>query len=263
MDDHDLSPSAFLSRRWFLAGATLLPLAGLVPGLVSSALAAGTDGPYHFFTAHQAAVLDAATRRLVPGPTDDPLEAGHPGAHEAGVVRYIDVMLAVFDFSPPRIYSGGPWSNRHAPGPNHMAEFVPPDTAQELAWRRRITELRKTYADGVKLLDDQAGGDFTAIPAPQQDFVLASRALTEFTALMFSHSIEGMYSVPEYGGNAGLVGWIDIGYPGDSQPRGYTAAELAERQVSVINPFGITARVIEEFPKVAAVIASEGRSHVR
>ena len=30
------------------------------------------------------------------------------------------------------------------------------------------------------------------------------------------------------------VGWIEIGYPGDSQPRGYTAAELAEKQHGVV-----------------------------
>ena len=38
-----------------------------------------------FFTEHQAAVVEAATARIAPGPTDDPAEAGHPGAREAGV----------------------------------------------------------------------------------------------------------------------------------------------------------------------------------
>ena len=44
---------------------------------------------------------------------------------------------------------------------------------------------------------------------------------------MFSHAIEGMYSAPEYGGNAGLVGWRDIGFPGDVQPVGYTPAQVS------------------------------------
>ena len=33
-------------------------------------------------------------------------------------------------------------------------------------------------------------------------------------------------AVPEYGGNANLVGWQDIKLPGDNQPRGYTDAEV-------------------------------------
>ena len=35
-----------------------------------------------------------------------------------------------------------------------------------------------------------------------------------------------MYAVPEYGGNKGLVGWKDIRFPGDSQPRGYTRTQV-------------------------------------
>ena len=32
-----------------------------------------------FFTGHQAAVIEAATARIAPGPEDDPAETGHPG----------------------------------------------------------------------------------------------------------------------------------------------------------------------------------------
>lgn len=254
---------AGLSRRTFLAGASLLPLAGLVPGLLADARASAPEAPYRFFSPHQAAVLDAATRRLVPGPNDDPLEAGHPGAAEAKVLRYIDVLLAVFDFSPPRLYTGGPWSDRHSDGPDHMADFVPPDAAQTASWRQRVAELRKAYTAGVLLLDEQAGGDFTAVSAPEQDRVLASPETSEFTALLFGHTIEGMYGVPEYGGNAGQVGWIEIGFPGDIQPRGYTAAEMSEQQVSVIDPTGLTGQVLAVFPQVAAVMARKGRNRVR
>src|SRR4051794_17658631 len=235
-------PSPGLSRRGFLAGASLLPLMGLVPGLLESARAAGTATSYRFFSTHQAAVLDAATRRLVPGPDDDPLEAGHPGAAEAHALRYIDIMLSAFDSTPPQLFAGGPWSDRHSDGPDHLATFVAPDAPETLAWRQRIDDLRKEYAAGVVVLDAQAGGDFTAVPPLQQDQVLASQEAAEFTALLFGHTIEGMYSIPEYGGNAAQVGWIEIGYPGDSQPRGYTAAELAEQQIDVIDPTGITAQ---------------------
>ena len=253
------SPGVGLSRRGFLAGASLLPLLGLVPGLLDAARAAGTASSYRFFSAHQAAVLDAATRRLVPGPDDDPLEAGHPGAAEAHALRYIDIMLSAFDTSPPKLFAGGPWSDRHGDGPDYLATFVEPDTAQTLAWKQRIADLQKQYAAGVVLLDQQAGGDFTSIAALQQDQVLASQPAADFTALLFGHTIEGMYSIPEYGGNAAQVGWIEIGYPGDSQPRGYTAAELAEQQIDVIDPTGITAQVLSAFPDYAHLLGGRRR----
>jgi hypothetical protein len=250
---------AGLSRRGFLAGASLLPLVGIVPGLFEGAWAAA-DAPYRFFTAHQAAVLDSATRRLVPGPEDDPAEIGHPGAHEAAVVRYLDTMLSAFQSSPPKLFAGGPWSNRQTSGPDHLATFVEPDAVQTAAWKKRIAGLRNDYAAGVKALDAAAGTDFTKASASEQDQILTGQA--DFTALLFSHTIEGMYSIPEYGGNAGRVGWIEIGYPGDSQPRGYTAAELAEKQVSVLDPTGIVAQALAAFPQLAPALRSGGRHRV-
>jgi gluconate 2-dehydrogenase gamma chain len=50
--------------------------------------------------------------------------------------------------------------------------------------------------------------------------------MSAFTSLLFEHTIEGMYANPEYGGNRGLAGWKDIGFPGDIQPRGYSAQEV-------------------------------------
>jgi hypothetical protein len=35
-----------------------------------------------------------------------------------------------------------------------------------------------------------------------------------------------MYANPEYGGNRGLAGWADIGFPGDAQPLGYRDEEV-------------------------------------
>jgi hypothetical protein len=108
--------SAPVSRRRVLGGLSLLPLAA-VSGVIPAASADPVDGadaadtPYLYLSPHQAAVLDAATRRLIPGPGDVPGETS-PGAHEANVVRYIDIMLAAFSFSPPKVHAGGPYSNR-------------------------------------------------------------------------------------------------------------------------------------------------------
>jgi hypothetical protein len=50
--------------------------------------------------------------------------------------------------------------------------------------------------------------------------------LGDVRGLIFTNTIEGMYSVPEYGGNRDTVGWQSVLWPGDSQRRGYTAKEV-------------------------------------
>lgn len=228
------SGSAPVSRRAVLGGLSLLPLAA-VGGVLPAASAETT---YLYLSEHQAAVLDSATRRLIPGPGDDPQETS-PGAHEANVVRYLDIMLSAFSFSPPMVHAGGPWSNRAGGSQDFMADFVPLDRAQTYAWQQRIAGLRSQYTNGIALLDQLAGGDFTSVSTAQQDNILATGKAVSFTQLLFGHAIEGMYSVPEYGGNANLVGWRDIKWPGDVQPRGYTNAEVEAPAGEVLATSGI------------------------
>ena len=236
--------SAPVSRRAVLGGLSLLPLAATARGVLPTASAdpgdpaASAETAYLYLSAHQAAVLDAATRRLIPGPGDASGETS-PGAHEANVVRYIDIMLAAFTFSPPKVHAGGPWSNRAGGSQDFMADFVPLDRAQNYAWQQRITNLRSQYTTGIALLDQLAGGDFTTASTSQQDSILIHGQAVSFTQLLFSHAIEGMYSVPEYGGNANLVGWRDIKWPGDIQPRGYTNAEVEAPEGDICGTSGI------------------------
>ncbi|HWA67806.1 MAG TPA: gluconate 2-dehydrogenase subunit 3 family protein [Mycobacteriales bacterium] len=244
------------TRRRVLGTAGLLPLTALVPKVRPARSGAATGPTYRFFTDHEAAVVDAATRRIAPGPEDDVLEIGHPGAHECDVVGYIDTMLSMFEFSTPKIFAGGPWSNRHTKGPDYMQRFVKPDRAQAQAWRTRIRALQRTYRDGIKALDAHASGDFTKAAPLQQDLILAKQAVLPFTNVMFGHTIEGMYSVPEYGGNKGLAGWREIDYPGDSQPRGYTAKEMAQVDVDVIDPTGIVSQLLGDFENIVKIYAS-------
>jgi hypothetical protein len=126
----------------------------------------------------------------------------------------------------PVIFAGGPWSNRHAPGPDLMASFVPPDPVSRIAWRRRLAGWQQQYTQGITLLDTLAGGDFTVAAPADQDEILARSEVSTFLSLLFQHTIEGMYSNPEYGGNRGLAGWKEIGFPGDTQPLGYSSAEV-------------------------------------
>jgi gluconate 2-dehydrogenase gamma chain len=180
-----------------------------------------------FFTAHQAAVVRDATARIAPGPHDDPAEKGHPGAREADVTGYIDTMLGALTGSgTPPIFAGGPWSSRHTSGPDLMARFAALDPVARIAWRKRLTAWQGQYSHGIKTLDKLAGGDFTRVDPKKQDKILATQSVSAFTQLLFEHTIEGLYASPEYGGNRGLSGWQEIGFPGDIQPRGYTSDEV-------------------------------------
>jgi gluconate 2-dehydrogenase gamma chain len=176
--------------------------------------------PPRFFTSHQAAVIEDATARIAPGPGDDPAEAGHPGAREAGVTDYIDIMLGALDAldgdqdPPPMIFSGP------------VGAFERLDPVARIAWRRRLADWRRQYIRGIAVLDAMAGGDFIRAAPADQDTVLASQEAAEFTSLLFQHTIEGMYANPEYGGNRDLSGWQDIGFPGAMQPRGYSGEEV-------------------------------------
>jgi hypothetical protein len=214
---------------------------GAIPVAVASAAVLGVDGctssssssvsprSLRFFTAHQAAVVEDATARIAPGPADDPDEAGHPGAREADVTGYIDSMLAqlgALDEAAPLIFAGGPWSSRHTSGPDLMARFVALDPVARIAWRKRLQGWQEQYRTGIAALDKLAGGDFTKASHARQDKILASESATTFMAVLYEHTIEGLYCAPEYGGNRDLVGWKDIAFPGDIQPRGYTPDEV-------------------------------------
>jgi hypothetical protein len=227
-------------RRAVVTALSVLPVAVastavLGAGGCTSSSHSGPAGDRvpRFFTRHQAAVVEDATARIVPGPADDPAEAGHPGAREAGVTNYIDLMLGALRAleesrtPPPMIFAGGPWSNRHTTGADLMASFIALDPVTRIAWRGRLAGWRQQYTRGIATLDKQAGGDFTKAAPATQDKILAGPDVSAFTSLLFEHAIEGMYGNPEYGGNRGLAGWKDIGFPGDSQPRGYPGGEVA------------------------------------
>jgi hypothetical protein len=231
---------------------------GALPIAVASAAVLGTEGctssatparTLNFFSSHQAAVVEAATARIAPGPLDDPAEAGHPGAREADVTGYIDSMLGALgalDDAGPLVFAGGPWSNRHTSGPDLMAHFATLDPVAQIAWRRRLAGWQQQYRQGIGTLDKLAGGDFTTAGHAKQDKILVMPAVSSFMSLLFEHTIEGLYAAPEYGGNRGLAGWKEIGFPGDIQPRGYTADEVSRSDGhDPVDDTGIVAEVIK------------------
>jgi hypothetical protein len=230
--------------------------------LLTLAVAAGVDltsctkssSPYKAFTDHERAVVEEATARLIPGPTDDPTEAGHPGAREAGVVDYINGLLGALRYDKPLVYGGGPFSNRSGNSHDDMADFLPLNDALRSHWKARVDGLTTCYRAGIPALDRLAGGDFTKATKAQQDAALAKnpkiahlpQGATGFTDVLFQHAIEGCYAVPEYGGNHDLVGWKEIKFAGDRQPKGYTDAQVSQPDPpDPLQPAGIVDKAVK------------------
>jgi gluconate 2-dehydrogenase gamma chain len=142
--------------------------------------------PLRFFTQDEAMIVAAASARIFP--TD---ESG-PGAREAGVVVYIDRQLA------------GPYGRdryRYTSGP--FEEGVEEQGYQGQANPRQI------YRDALKNLTG-----FDRLSPAEQDQSLTKIEDTEFFDLLREHTIEGIFCDPIHGGNADMIGWQLIGYPG-------------------------------------------------
>lgn len=142
--------------------------------------------PLRFFTAQEAKVVLAACERIFPAD-----ESG-PGATQAGAMVYIDRQLAGPYGSDKYRYTKPPFVQ--AAGPGYQGRETP----------------RETYRAGILKL----GADFAALTAAQQDERLEAIEKTHFFQLLRQHTIEGMFCDPMHGGNAGLIGWQLLGYPG-------------------------------------------------
>ena len=58
------------------------------------------------------------------------------------------------------------------------------------------------------------GAAFAKLSAADQDAVLTEIQQTPFFNLVRTHTIQGTFSDPFYGGNENFIGWDLIGYPG-------------------------------------------------
>jgi len=209
--------------------------------LTAIALAAGSD--------------DAAADANADGTVDDADRAVHVGA-----LFHAPVLAGAPAFAGRPIFAGGPFSDRNPfPDPatgTPSAEFpanafraaVPLSRVQRLAWTARLlgadavpeladnplartlpyVDLRNRYLDGLRLVAAISAADhgksFDELITEQQDLVLAKVKTQRraFHDLLVEHTVEGMLSAPEYGGNRDGIGWELVGFDGDSQPLGYT-----------------------------------------
>jgi gluconate 2-dehydrogenase gamma chain len=183
-----------VSRRNLLkqAAGAAAALSATTPALVTAAAqpappaAARTPPPTRLealetLTAAEADTLEAIVARLIPS------DANGPGATEARAAHYIDRALT---------------------GP--------------------LRGARGAYAAGLVALDAYAqstkGGAFAKLSAADQDAVLTDLEknvatgfapdAAAFFNLVRTHTIQGTFCDPYYGGNADFVGWELIGYPG-------------------------------------------------
>jgi len=143
--------------------------------------------PLRFFSQAEALIVAAAASRIFPSD-----ETG-PGAREAGVAVYIDRQLA------------GPWGRdryRYTQGP--FEENAP----TEFGYQGRATP-REIYRQGIKELKA-----FDHLEPAEQDQKLKQIEASLFFSLLRQNTIEGMFCDPMHGGNADMLGWQLIGFPG-------------------------------------------------
>jgi gluconate 2-dehydrogenase gamma chain len=150
------------------------------------AVKSSTPPPFQTIDAATAAEIDALTSQIIPS-TDG------PGAHEAGVIYFIDRALSTFDADLRDSYRMG-----LAGVQQKRKEMFPGSTS--------IATL--SSADQIRLMH--------AIEA------------TDFFGLLRTHTLYGFLGNPSYGGNRDQVGWKLIGFEDRmafQPPFGYYDAE--------------------------------------
>jgi gluconate 2-dehydrogenase gamma chain len=186
-----------ISRRELLKTAGAAGAAALIPGhaqassppapavAASTLPAAAPAGPLMNLTARETEVLSAIVDRLIP--SDDM----GPGALEAGALRYIDRALSEAESESVAAYRAG------------LAAL---DRYAEYSRGAPFLELSDQDKDSV-LIDVQLG----AATGADVGFVGSSGS---FFNMVKSHTWQGMFGDPMYGGNTGYAGWDLLRYPG-------------------------------------------------
>jgi gluconate 2-dehydrogenase gamma chain len=214
MTKHDGARRAFLKGA--AAGAGALAGTGLAPQAIPEAIAKpherrktaaadAAEAPAHmrasgeghgaFFNDADAATVVAFTERLMPG------APGMPGARDADVLNYIDLALAGAYADQQDFYRRGLAQLEAFCQQAHQASFARLDAARQDAV---ITALEEGKAAGFTWPTAQA-----------------------FFNTLRTHTMEGMFADPVYGGNKDFAGWRLVGFPG-AQPL-FTTADMQSK----------------------------------
>ncbi|MBK5004255.1 gluconate 2-dehydrogenase subunit 3 family protein [Pseudomonas sp. S32] len=159
-----------------------------------------------FFTVDEYAFLQAAVSRLIPA---DALGAG---ALEAGAAEYIDRQMGTPYASGALWYMQGPFNADAAPELGYQLQLNPQQIyrlgiAGVLGWCR---------AQGNKPFHEQSAAQQDRVLAALEagDLVLQDVPAKAFFSLLLQNTREGFFCDPVHGGNKGMVGWKQIGFPG-------------------------------------------------
>jgi len=210
MSEHDASRREFLVRAAVGAGA--VAGAGLVPETHAQTREqdrkaesktnspdqrhSNGDAPGAFLNHDQAATMLAFTERLMPG------APGKPGARDAGVLNYIDLALAGAYADLQDFYRRG------------LAQL---DAYCRKTYNEPFVRLSAARQDEViTALEEGKAGGFTWPTAP------------EFFNTIRTHTMEGMFADPIYGGNNDFAGWRLVGFPGAQAI--FTPADMQSKQ---------------------------------
>ena len=163
-------------------------------------------GPWLYFTADEAAAVEAIVDRLIP-----PDESG-PGGKDAGCAVFIDRQLAGAFGDARALYMRPPFM-AGTPSQGFQSSIMP----------------KERYRVSLAALDDYckatfAGKSFAALAATQQDQVLTGLEKDDiklkdgsgkdFFETILANAMEGFFADPIYGGNRDMAGWKLVGFPG-------------------------------------------------
>lgn len=208
------------------------------PAVPARPAAAPEPGVLRALTVQEARAVEALTARIMPGTPED------PGAREAGVVAYIDHLLATSEGFAEPTYREPPFAQVYTtPAPpagqaGYSVIWVASAEIERYGFQAILTP-REVYRLGLEAVDRYAderfGADFADLDEADQDSIVGDLAegratgfrqvsAEQFFQVLRRHTAEGMFSDPAYGGNRDLAGWRLIGFPGAQ--RAYTAEEL-------------------------------------
>ncbi|MDP3720682.1 MAG: gluconate 2-dehydrogenase subunit 3 family protein [Acidobacteriota bacterium] len=188
--------------------------------------------PIENLTASEADLLEVICSRIIPS------DENGPGAREARAAHYIDRAL------------GGALA---ASKPAYSAGFAALDRYARSSRGKPFLELSERDMDSV-LIDVETGAatGFTGSPAA-------------FFAMVRTHTLQGTFGDPYYGGNANFVGWDLLGYPGvrtnvsaDDQRLG---VKLTPNHQSAYDNAMFTKAVARNGPPEGGRHIAEGKKH--
>lgn len=187
-----------------------------------AASSTATAYTYVFFNPVEIAFIEAAVARLIP--KDD---LG-PGALEAGVSYYIDGQLASWYGEAGRWYWQGPWQ-QGTPQQGYQLPLKPSEVYRVAIPLVNAATQKQYSADFADLKTDQQDKVLSGLE--KGEINLGRLPATTFFAFLLQNTKEGFFADPTYGGNAEMVGWKLIGYPG-VQP---TYAQVIDQYTTPFN----------------------------